>query len=226
MKKTKIFTAALLAALPLAMSAQINETPMHAGGRMISTKKAEAGRPQGSMFVNDNYTYAVQESTGAKLMLRYNAYHDEFEMKNLETNQAAPLNKVAGDRLTFNLGKSVYVYTDYIDAKGEPAVGYLNILAETPTATIYKKDKVILQAAVESDNSYKASKPAMYKKGREEFYIRLKDGKITELPDSKKDFAKLFPGKDKEVLDYIKQNKIDLDDQQDLQKLEQLFRTI
>src|ERR1044071_4983197 len=110
MKISKIIAAGFILAASTG-NAQINETPVHAGGRMISSKKAAVGQPQGSVFVNDNYMLAVQENTGAKLMARYDAYNDQFECKNMETGQIASLPKTANDKIIFSGTRSTYIYT-------------------------------------------------------------------------------------------------------------------
>lgn len=229
MKHFNLIPAILLALSPIAMNAQKspvginNSMPIHSkggGGQIVTTKETMAA--SGSMFTNDNYMPAKLSGNTQVILLRYNAYSDHFEMSN--GGKAEMLPKQAGVNVTLNTGE-VYSLQNYKTEDGEEITGYLNVISDTPKVKIFKRERIYLQGGRDADNGYNIAKAPSYKKAADEFYIQINGGNVVFM-DGKKDVANMVPGKSKEVLDFIKKNKIDLEDRQGLQKLGGYLDTI
>ena len=218
MKRLNLFCAALLGLTTLAASAQINQTPVHSGGQIyVQAEKGLAAT--GSMFTSDQYMPAkASNNPGTTLLLRYNAYADLFEMSNPQEQTVKVFPKQPNVTITFSQNAESYTLDTYKTEKGETITGYLNIISDNPKIKIYKRERVYLQQGSVPANSYQTAKAPAYKRAADEFYVKVGDGEATFF-DDKKDYAKLVPGKSKEVLEFIKSNKINLENATDLQKL-------
>jgi hypothetical protein len=135
------------------------------------------------------------------------------------------LPKQFGTIVTFVATGEEYTYADYKNEEGQTQNGYLNIVKQGPKVSIYKKESIYLQPGSVASNSYQTSKAAAYKRNDDQYYIKLND-QAPSFFSNKKELAKLLPEKSKEVLDYIKQNKLDLEKEADLQKLSVYLETI
>lgn len=225
MKKLNfILSAAALSATVLS-NAQVKSTIADSDGRSITTRKEQSQAATGSMFVNEKFMPAKVSTYPTVVLLRYNAYADFFEMSNPQLQDVKALPKDATLEITFPSEDKKYVYTDFTKEDGSKQSGYLVVLSDNPKLKIYKKESVTMTAEYFPTNSYQSYKPANYKRGTDEFYVKVGDGEATFF-DGKKDFAKLVPAKSKEVLDFIKSSKINLENATDLQKLGQYTNSI
>lgn len=226
MKTSKILAAAIFSAIGFGAGAQVNQTQFHTNGRQVQVTKHRSEEATGSKYKSETFMPAQVPGKTDKVLVRYNVYDDLLEMQDPYTKETSTLVKTEGEKIIVT-GKSAYVYTNYENEKGEKTSGYLSIIAQSPNTTIYRKERIILIPEKMPSKSYDVYKAPHYKPADDEFYIAVNGSKeAMPLPDNKKEFAKLFPGKDKQVLDYIKQNKIDLDEDQDLSRLGEYLKTI
>ncbi|MCW4468687.1 hypothetical protein OGH69_06920 [Flavobacterium sp. MFBS3-15] len=227
MKKFNLIPAILLAFSPLFINAQINQTPMHSGGAQGQIMvKAESAMPAtGSMYTDDRFMPAKTSGNEQIILVKYNAYSDYFEMNNPQQGTTQILPKQTGSTVTMTGTGEVYAFQKYKTEKGEEINGYLNVVSDNSKVKIYKREKIYLQPGKIAQDSYHASKPATYKRADDEFYVKINDGEITYV-SNKKDIANLVPGKSKEVLDFIKKNKIDVEEAKDLQELSGFIESI
>lgn len=218
MKKLSLFFAAAFAITTFSASAQINQTPVHSGGGQIYAYKEKEMSATGSMYITEQYMPAKVSNNEATQLLRYNAYSDYFEVSSPQEQQVKVLPKQDGTIVTFNATGEAYTLVPYVTDEGDKHSGYLNIISSTPKVKIFKRERIYLQAGSVSSNSYQTSKAPTYRKAKDEFYVQI-GNEDAQYFSGKKGFAKLVPGKSKEVLDYIKKNSINFDEATDLQKL-------
>lgn len=225
MKKFNLIPAILMAFSPLFINAQINQTPIHTGGNQIMAKSESALPATGSMYKSDQFLPAKTLGSDQIILVRYNAYSDYFEMNNPQEGKTQVLPKQTGSTVTMNATGDVYAFQKYKTEKGEEINGYLNVVSDNPKVKIYKRERIYLQPGKVAVDSYQTSKAAAYKRADDEFYVQINGGEIVFV-SGKKDIANLVPGKSKEVLDFIKKNKIDVEKETDLQQLSGYIETI
>lgn len=219
MKSLNLFCTALFGVASFTATAQINQTPVHSSGNQIYVQGEKALPATGSMFTSEQYMPAkASNNSGTTLLLRYNAYSDFFEMSNPQEQNTKVLPKQKNVIVTFTQNNESYVYETYKTEKGETVTGYLNIISDNPKVKIFKRERVYLQQGSVPANSYQTAKAPAYKRAADEYYVKVGDGEAIFF-DDKKDYAKLIPGKSKEVLEFIKTNKINVENATDLQKL-------
>ena len=178
------------------------------------------------MYTNEKFLPAKLSTATNTVLLRYNAYSDYFEMNSPTEGATKNLPKDPATEITFVSTNKTYALVDYTTDKGDQETGYLYVINDNDKVKFYKRERIVLQPESFPNNSYQTYKAANYKKVDDELYVFVQGRGIVPFSSNKKQFAKLIPGKDKEVLDYIKQNKISLDKEHDLVKLGAYLQTI
>ncbi len=218
MKNLNLFYTAAVALTSVIASAQVQQTPVHSGGNQVYIAREKSQPATGSMYVSDKYMPATVTGYDKVILARYNAYADNFEISDpvAGTNRVLPLQSDV--TIKFNGTGDVYSVQQYKNDDDELKTGYLSLVSDKPNVKIFKKEKVSLQPEVFPASSYQTYKPANYKKSDDEFYIKIKDQDAVYF-SSKKDLAKLVPSKSKEILSFIKKNKLDLEKETDLEQV-------
>lgn len=217
MKNSKLFYVAALAFTGVLATAQgVNQTPVFAG--QIRTVKEKSQSATGSMFTNEKYMPAKVSNIDKTVLARYNAYADNFQITDPVEGTEKVLPQQTNVTITFTGTAEVYSYQQYKTDKEEVKSGYLSLVSDNSNIKIFRRERIFLQPEVFPANSYQTYKPAAYKKLDDEYYIKIKDQDAVFF-EGKKDIAKLVPSKSKEILDYIKKNKLDLEKQTDLEQL-------
>jgi hypothetical protein len=179
------------------------------------TKTEKGAAATGSPYYDDTYRSA-KLSPQAVTPIRYNANTDRIEfMAGAETRMLMPQK----DSVIQTMDKKyAYIYTDYV-FEGNNEEGYLIILAESPKVKVYSKQRVGLQAETESSNGYQTYRPASYQKKPMKYFIKIDSDPIVQFSAKKKELIKLFPGKETEITEYLKKNKVDSDNENDMVRL-------
>lgn len=217
MKRQNLFYVAAIALTSALATAQVNQTPVHSGGQ-ITVMKEKSQAATGSMFANDKYMPAKVSNNDKVVLARYNAYADNFEISDPQAGTTSILSMQNGVTITFNSTGESYSIQQYKTNKDEVKTGYLSAISDKPNVKIFKRERVFLQPESFPASSYQTYKPAHYKKLDNEFYVKVKDQDALYF-SSKKELSKIFPAKSKEILDYIKKNKLDLEKESDLEQL-------
>jgi len=225
MKKLTFILTAFASFATLIASAQVRQTVGDSDGRSLTARKEKSQPATGSMFINDKFLPAKVSGAQSTVLLRYNAYADNFEMSNPQANENKILPKDPNSDITFVSDDKKYVLADYRTEDGNTNNGYLIAVSEGAKVKIYKKERITMTQEFFPSNSYQVYKPANYKKADDEFYVKIGD-KEPAFFSSKKEFAKLVDGKNKEVLDFIKKNNIDVEKEADLVKLSAYVETL
>jgi hypothetical protein len=159
-------------------------------------------------------------------LAKYNAFTDKIEILTGGTDVMI-LTPEKGVILSSLDTKKNYIFTDYLNRKNEPVVGYLDIISKNERISLFKKQQIVLIPAVEAKNSYDTPKPAHYKKLEAEYFIQLKENAaIVPFPKKKKEIERIIAGKDKEIETFTKENKISLSDEKDLIRLCAFLNTL
>lgn len=171
---------------------------------------------EGSPYLNASFLYAfIGEDKTKPQMLRYNAYKDEMEFKKGE--EIFYLDKSKYSLITFEPLKK-YVVSHY-KYKDESINGYL-VELEGGNFSLLKSERVNFVPERSVSRGLTESKtPAQFKIANPVFFIKLENGDVVEIPSSKNKFAKLFGSKEDVVLNYMKENKVSLSNENDLKKL-------
>lgn len=226
MKTLKIFTQIILVLYTINIQAQQNGVnfkydvldPNHAG-KIFRNTVQKAAKPEGSPYSKETFTLAKVSNVEQKAFMRYNVYTDEFEFLNAKKDTLI-LDKLDDFSLiSIENSTTKYQLSNYTNSKNKQFYGYLIPFYEKNHFTLYKKENVNFYEGKVAKTTLERNMPAKYVKSTNTYFFKNKDEIITEFPSSKKALLKLYPS-NKDSLDvFIKENKIDFNDETDLKKI-------
>lgn len=181
---------------------------------LLREKQNQTKNAEGSQYVSEGFFMVNTPDFDRPFLARYNAFTDKIEVK--DEGVLKPNKEIT---ISSEDSKNNYVYVDYVDKENATQTGYLNLIKKNTKFNLLKRERIILEPASQPSNSYEQYRPARFKKMEPEYYYRIGDTAAQLLPKKKKDLEKLAPGKEKELNDFIKNNKISLSKEEDLIKL-------
>jgi hypothetical protein len=216
MKLIKLF--AIVPAVLIANTAVAQQTNINQAGRigMVYSKKAESQPANGTQYFLEQFYPAKVGDSNDIVFVRYNAYTDELEIKVVE--EIKVLKPVENQFITLTNGKAKYQYVTFTNTDNIVNQKYLIVISDNPNISIYKKEAIQLVPEQQPTGGYQKYKAPYYKKLDAEYYIK-KDGQIVPLPEKKKEILSMFPGKEKQIEAFIKENKLSVNEDADLNKL-------
>jgi hypothetical protein len=164
-------------------------------------------------YLNGN-VYQNNELLATNVALRYNAVADEMEIKESLTTpneEAKVLTK--SPEIFVKIMNDIYIFAPY--KGGVEGGGYFQVLYEGNSVDLYKKLKKDFKPERKATSSITTDTPAKFTDDII-YYLATKDGKFYEMPGSRNKKLKVFGKKKSEMKDYVKENKIDLNDENGL----------
>ena len=186
----------------------------------LSLKNDDDSEIKGSKYLSYDFKRArISDFSDKVFAIRYDIFNDQMEFQGAK-NQIYIMNKNDRAREIRFFGiEGAYKIFDYISDNGTTKSGYFSILDSGEKYKILKKNKVVFIEEKASSTGYDAPRPATYKRAKDRYYIIIDAAPAVMIDPNKKRFSVLFKGQEKEVLAYIKKNKIKLNDDESLIKL-------
>ena len=156
--------------------------------------------------------------------LRYNASKDLFEIKKtsvLKDNQAKVL--ISSNDISIKLGNERFVFLT--PNENNTAQGYFIDVFSEDKSSLYKKIKKVYIPEQKAYTSLASNVAANYKE-KAILYLYTSDGLLVELPNNKKARIKAFGDKSKEVKNYIKVNKVNINKEVGLIEVIKYYNTL
>lgn len=224
MKKIKILLSAFTLTCFSNTFAQVNAQGVSGTGTLTFYKSNSNTKPTvvGSEYIIEEFKPARVNGGSQPFQIRFNANTNVMEYK--KDNEELILIKKNNTLIEFTDGTS-YELISYNDKKNKETEAYLAVVKKTDNVSIYKYEKINYVDARPAQNTYDTGSPAEYKRTSDSFYIKVGD-KVSELPTKQKDYVKMFPGKESEIKEYFKSNKINFKDNADLIKLTTFLNSI
>lgn len=141
--------------------------------------------------------------------MRYNAYADEVEMK---ASNGAESALIKDPNIYVKMGDQFYVLVPF-EGSNEKG-GYFNVMHEGERFSLYKKVKAVFREAKVAESTYARDTPPSFAKTTT--YYLIDNGTFYQLPNRKAQIQKVFDKSQKEMKDFIKDNKLDLSKESDL----------
>jgi len=175
----------------------------------------------GTPYENETFQHGIISKNGVTIShqvgLRYNAHKDIFEIKKtmiLKDNQATLLRK--SDEIILKINNNTFVYIPASEKSMKS--GYFVVLHKDEKFSLYKKIHKQFIPGQKAYNSL-AQDVAPTFKDKTTLYVMDQDGKLIELPNSKGGKLKVFKDHKKEVKQFIKENKLNINKENNLVKL-------
>lgn len=170
---------------------------------------------EGSIFEGD---VLLQKN----VFLRYNIFSDEIEIKTSlnETNYSA-LVKRSG--MLVKIFNDVYTLIPFegSDEKGQ----YFKVLTTGEHFSLYKKTTAKFTQRTFAKTSYDRDQPAKFIQ-TDSYFLATKEGNFIEMPESKSKVLKLMKNKGSEIKAFIKNNRTNFKDENDLMKLVKYYNNL
>ncbi|AXG73378.1 hypothetical protein DVK85_03675 [Flavobacterium arcticum] len=188
------------------------------------TKKAPSEPAGGTQYYIDSFNAAKIDDSNEITLVKYNAYSDEMELK--IHDEVVVLEPKDGMMIRLVNNQANYTFTQYTNKDGIASQNYLVVISDASNLKIFKRERIYLQPEQHPQGGYQKYKAPLYKKQNPEYYIQMNNGDIVYMSDRKKDVIKLIPGKEKEVKKFMKENRIKISDDKDLQLLGNYMNTL
>ena len=172
-------------------------------------------------YLNEVFTPAKINDISETKMVRFDAFEDRVEvMANakkvviLQDSQFYSISLLDGS-------DKLYETKRYRDEKGNTKTSFFELIAHKDNYTLYLKEKIKFFKA-ENAKGYEAPKPAMFKKQKTTYYItdfKGQSNQLLRIPSKGKAFVAFFPSRSKPVRMFIKENKLKIDNSDDLMQI-------
>lgn len=164
-----------------------------------------------AQYLNLNYTAAKVDQFKNTAYLRYNLYNNQMEFT--KDGTIYYLKKEEGRTVQFNDSKTLYkVYEVYGNLE------FLKVNVSGKNSLLVKQSSKFIPPTQERTTYGRINKPK-FKRNKDEFFIALSSGKIVEVPHRKKAFFQLFDENADKVKAYMKAQKLNHKDSEDLKKI-------
>lgn len=175
----------------------------------------------GSPYVSEDYQQVKINSVENKIYSgRYNAYINEMEILVAAGRDPIALDISNNDyEVLFLNNNKLYKTFNFESNRGITKRGFLVVISEENDIMLLKEEIIKFYDKVAASSSYDQDKPAKFRREDDNYYIKLKSGRIVYLPSKDKDIAKAFPEYSKEIMAFVKKNKLKTKKEEDLIKV-------
>ncbi|TMU57582.1 hypothetical protein [Flagellimonas algicola] len=168
---------------------------------------------EGSIYSNDVFESGAILFKGEedrKMFMRYNAFNDEFEIKNSNLKEDKTLALLKNQNISCVLNGQLYSYMILLDKKGERDQAYLKEIVSLGNYRLFEQNKKLFKEGKPAKTSHAVSFPHRFV-DETNYYLALDDAFPVYIPVKKKDFVALFSEEHQpQVKKFIKEKGIDL----------------
>lgn len=177
-----------------------------------SAAKIEA---EGSPYINEAFENVKFKRFGDRIYsARFNANLGDIEVQ--MNDKLIALNKNQDFEVTFLQSNKTYKNFTFND-NGKTTKQFFVVVFDNSEYALLKKEYIKFRAESLSQTGYDKGKPAAFIREKDVYYFKVGDD-IEELSTRKKKFAAAFPEQTKAIKAYIKNEKLDLEEEGDLIK--------
>ena len=178
---------------------------------------------EGSPYFNEMYTVGETFVNGrnVRLLMRYNAYSDQIEMKDKFQKS---FNLLKRKDLAANFGGKTYKLMDYLE-NGVVKQGYVNPLNEGHAILFHKPKKVFVQAE-KPENGYDEYNPPVYK-DVSTHYLQIGNHQAVEIALNKRQVLKYLRNEHfSDIKQYVLDNNLKLKTEKEILQLLNYYNSL
>lgn len=181
-------------------------------GAEVGTAYEDENFQKGKVYYKDEYL--------GDFYYRHNAYNSEVEVKNTLQKEEKQKALIKDEHVVLILASGEKMRFMQITANnGEIEDAYLTQLNEGDKHLLYRRTHVIYSEAIPAANSMVNPKPSKFTHFTEYYLGDDKSNRPSKLPTKKSKFAKAMKAQTgTDITSYLKENKIQLDNEADLKK--------
>jgi hypothetical protein len=210
------------------MGTEEQESTNYLTNKAITINPAESNF-SGSAYENEEfvrgYVFKDGKTLASNVALRYNAKRDEIEVKkSLNASNESARVLVKNDDIYIKILNKVFVYSPV--RKGIDKAGYFMVIHEGANYSLYKKLTKKFLEGREAANSITRDTPPAFQDKEVYYLVNKTDGSFTIFPRSRKGKLKVFATNKKEIKNYVKSNRLNINKDYDLAKLVKFYDTL
>lgn len=180
---------------------------------------------EGSPYINEDFSpVRISLSKDQLFAARYNAYTNEMEVQ-INDDKTIALDNSIDIKVTFTTTNKTYKTENYITDKGIAKRDFLVSLIENEKYSLLKEERINFYEKVEAPSSYQKAKPARFERASSYYYIKI-NNEVTFLPQKKNDFLKAFPKQASKLKSYLKSNKLNPKNEDELIEIIEYLNTL
>jgi|SRR5690606_30919412 len=181
------------------------------------------GSPYEAVIFQPGNIYSNDKLVVSNIPLRYNIFSDEIEINSSNANREDLSVLLKSPTIFAKIGPDVFVYVENLSNYDQS--GYFKVVQEGEHFDLYKKSKVNYVDKQFARNSYQQDQPARFDR-TDIYYLIDKRGLFYELPSNRRRFATVFKEHNKEIESYVRKNRLDINNENDLGKIVKHFNEI
>ena len=179
---------------------------------------------EGTPYLNDEFIegaiFTTSKNQFVNVPVRYNIFSDQIEFRTDDGSVMALAAPEAVEKVEF--GDFQLEYIPYL--LGNKIKRGFFVLLEKGEVTLYSRPRILFEQAKEP-GAYSSAQPPKFLRRPDEYYIRA--GKEpAEIIVKRKDISRVLPDHQKEVEDFIKDNRIKTNRPEDLSRLVQYYNSL
>lgn len=175
-------------------------------------------------FVN-GYVFKDGKILATNVALRYNAKRDEIEVKkSVDSGNESARVLIKSNDIYIKILNKVFVYSPVMP--GIDKAGYFMAMHEGEKYSLFKKITKEYIEGREAVNSITRDTPPAFKEVETFYLVDKSDGSFIQFPKSRKGKLKLFPDHKKELKEFVKENKLNINRDYNLTKLVRYYDTL
>lgn len=168
---------------------------------------------EGSIYIKENFELGEVRFKGKKernMYMRYNAFNDEFEIKNSNLEGDKVLALLKSINISCVLGENEYVYQDFLYKKGSRGQGYLKLIYSSEHYQLFEQTGKRFKEGKRAKTSHVVSFPHRFV-DEVGYYIQVDDGLPKYVSSKKKELIGLFRAEhQQQVKSFLKTKNIDI----------------
>lgn len=207
----------------------LNQIGNTGGSLMLSTAKPRTNiNVEGSPYITESYfPIKLTSFEDRNFQARYNGYNGDMEVLDVDKGNVFVLNKNFNNYEVDFIGlNKTYKVFKYVDENGILSNDFFIVLTSNNNLKLLKKENVKYYGERVATSTYDRPRKASYKRGNDEYYIVIGDTNAQPFSTRKKDIARQFSSSSKEILNFIKSNKLNTSKDEDLIKVVNYISTL
>jgi hypothetical protein len=205
-----------------ATSAQINEGAFDDFIYFVNQNRPAYEGIEGTPYLSENFIPARINNYKKEIYIKFNVYANNIELKR-PNNDIVILSLEKEYKFKLLDGfNTEYEIHDYINEKGVKSKTFFKKVRTGKNFTLFLKENIKFTPKKLATSGFEQNQPAKFTKSKGTFYVaKLEEDARTlvAVPSRKKELSNFFNGKSKSVLEFIKKERLKLDNKEDLVKL-------
>ncbi len=220
--KLTVFVICLITSVVFSQTQEIRDQPLDQVAYLVNSKNPKYASVEGSPYLNVAFSPAKINGSKQTKLVRFNAVDNAIEVK-IDSTKILTLKK--SESYTIKLldpSSKEYQTHTFKNDEGRNDNSFFELVHSRNNYRLYLKERIKYIEPVKNKNPYQEDSSAKFLKVRDVFYINnflSLSPELIEIPKKKKQFINLFKDRSSGIQKFIKKEKLDNEDLNDIVKI-------